>query len=62
MATACANKFEYTRQLSLTLIDEKEIKAYSKVDASKKLTTLKLTEQDKLTTLIKGCLPPTHGV
>ena len=64
MATTCADGLFCARQLSLILIDEEEVKKHltrhSNVNASMKLTALRLKGQCKLTTLIKGCLPPTY--
>ena len=63
MATMCADEFNYTHQLSLILIDEKEIKKhFARHTQSMKLTALKLKGQGKLTTLINGCLPPMYYV
>ena len=61
MATTYADGLFCTRQLSLILIDEEEVKKHftrhSNADASMKLTALRLKGQCKLTTLIKGCHP-----
>ena len=50
----------------IVLTDEEEVRKYltrhSKADASMKLTTSRLKGQCKLTTLIKGYLPPTYRV
>ena len=66
MATTCVDGLFCTRQLSLILIDEEEVKKHftrhSKADASMKLTALRLKGLCKLTTMIKGCLPPTYHV
>ena len=66
MVTTCADGLFHTRQLSLIPIVEEEVKkhltSHSKVNASMKLTASKLKGQCKLTTLIKGCLPPTYRV
>ena len=66
MATTCADGLLRTRELSLIPIDKEEVKKHltmhSKTDTSMKLTASKLKGQCKLTTLIKGCLPPTYRV
>ena len=50
----------------IVVIDEEEVRKHltrhSKADASMKLTAQRLKGQRKLTTLIKGCLPPTYRV
>ena len=66
MATTCADDLFCAHQLSLILNDEKGVKKHltrhSNADASMKLMVLRLKGQCKLTTMIKGCLPPTYRV
>ena len=66
MATTCADGLFCAHQLSLILNDKEGVKKHltrhSNANASIKLMVLWLKGQCKLTTLIKGCLPPTYRV